>query len=101
MTRRPTATAAQLRHEIDQGHSGNKVRALDPAAAPLGTDEEAAGTPVDPHLLAVVRRREKRRRPRVPRDGRVSQDMDLSSVAIYAAIIVGLAIGIVSMLLLA
>ncbi len=36
----------QLRHAIDRGRTGSKVAASDPAAAPLGTDDEAAGTPV-------------------------------------------------------
>ena len=38
-------TSDQIRHSIDRGHGGDKVAAVDPAAAPLGTDEEAAGTP--------------------------------------------------------
>lgn len=38
-------TMDRLRHEIDRGQMGDKVAARDPAAAPLGTDEEAAGTP--------------------------------------------------------
>jgi hypothetical protein len=33
----------QLRHEIDRGMTGDKVDYPDPAAAPLGTDDEAAG----------------------------------------------------------
>jgi hypothetical protein len=37
---------AQLRSAIDSGRTGDKVGVSDPAAAPLGTDEEAAGTPV-------------------------------------------------------
>jgi hypothetical protein len=41
-----TPTTARLRHDIDRGRSGDKVDVIDPAAAPLGTDEEAAGTPV-------------------------------------------------------
>jgi hypothetical protein len=98
MPRRPRATTAQLRHDIDQGLSGDKVRGLDPAAAPLGTDEEATETPIAPHLLAVDRRREKRRRPQVPR-GRFPQEMDHKGDAIYAAIIIGLAIGICIMLI--
>jgi hypothetical protein len=36
----------QLRSAIDSGGTGDKVAFPDPAAAPLGTDEEAAGTPV-------------------------------------------------------
>lgn len=35
--------AAQLRDRIDRGETGSKVPASDPAAAPLGTDEEAGG----------------------------------------------------------
>jgi hypothetical protein len=36
---------AQLRDAIDRGRTGSKVAFPDHAAAPLGTDEEAAGTP--------------------------------------------------------
>ena len=39
------AKAAQLRDRIDRGGAGDKVAFSDPAAAPLGTDDEAAGTP--------------------------------------------------------
>lgn len=41
----PIETTEQLRIAIDQGRGGNKVDAGDPAAAPLGTDDEAGGTP--------------------------------------------------------
>jgi hypothetical protein len=37
-------TAEQLRDDIDAGRTGDKVPWPDPAAAPLGTDDEAAGT---------------------------------------------------------
>jgi hypothetical protein len=36
----------QFRHAIDKGLTGDKVSFPDPAAAPLGTDDEAAGSPV-------------------------------------------------------
>ena len=36
-------TTDQLRHAIDSGATGEKVDAPDPAAVPLGTDDEAAG----------------------------------------------------------
>ncbi|MDR6954872.1 hypothetical protein J2X65_004248 [Ancylobacter sp. 3268] len=39
------ATSDQLRTEIDRGRAGDKVPFRDPAAAPLGTDDEAAGLP--------------------------------------------------------
>lgn len=35
--------AAQLRARIDRGETGEKVAVSDPAAAPLGTDDEAGG----------------------------------------------------------
>lgn len=45
-TREPQpATADRMREDIDQGRTGEKVPGLDPAAAPLGTDDEAAGAP--------------------------------------------------------
>lgn len=42
--RRPK-TADELRADIDRGVTGDKIPGSDPAAAPLGTDAEAAGTP--------------------------------------------------------
>lgn len=38
-------TADSLRHALDRGRGGDKVDFIDPAAAPLGTDDEAAGFP--------------------------------------------------------
>ncbi|MHC9237566.1 hypothetical protein ACX9MO_18230 [Pseudooceanicola sp. 502str34] len=45
---RTTETSDQLRDEIDRGGTGDKVAFSDPAAAPLGTDDEAGGHPPDP-----------------------------------------------------
>jgi hypothetical protein len=39
------ATADRLRAEISRGNTVEKVDWSDPAMAPLGTDDEAAGTP--------------------------------------------------------
>ncbi|HUG60905.1 MAG TPA: hypothetical protein VMP03_03620 [Methylomirabilota bacterium] len=36
-------TTDRLRHDIDHGRSGDKVAFPDPAAAPLGVDDEAGG----------------------------------------------------------
>jgi len=52
------ATAEQLRSDIDSGRTGDKVPAPDPAAAPLGTDEEAAGTPIPSEAIAASRAQE-------------------------------------------
>ena len=55
---RQVATTEQRRHDIDQGRTGAKVRVPDPAAPPLGTDEEAAGTPINPQVIAQTREAE-------------------------------------------
>jgi hypothetical protein len=51
-------TSAQLRNDIDSGRTGDKIAGFDPAAAPLGSDEEAAGTPPAPGLIAQTRAEE-------------------------------------------
>ncbi|HYG27630.1 MAG TPA: hypothetical protein VD906_12050 [Caulobacteraceae bacterium] len=56
-------TAAQLKDDINSGRTGDKVAGFDAAAAPLGTDEEAAGTPVEPRVIAEARRQETAGRP--------------------------------------
>lgn len=49
------STSDRLRSDIDHGRGGDKVSAGDPAAAPLGTDDEAAGTPPTQEQLARAR----------------------------------------------
>lgn len=41
MTKAPNS--AQLKDAIDRGKTGDKAAGFDPAAAPLGTDDEAGG----------------------------------------------------------
>lgn len=53
----------QLRNDIDQGRTGEKRPRRDAdfpdvAAAPLGTDDEAAGIRPNPQITAQVRRAE-------------------------------------------
>ncbi|AWJ84724.1 hypothetical protein TSH58p_15035 [Azospirillum sp. TSH58] len=48
----PNAGAQRLRDAIDKGLTGDKIPASDPAAAPLGTDDEAAGTRPPPTASA-------------------------------------------------
>jgi hypothetical protein len=52
------STIAQLRDDIDAGRTGDKVDWPDPAAAPLGTDEEAAGTPPEASAIETALRLE-------------------------------------------
>ena len=95
---KPTATTEQLRDDIDSGRAGDKVRFKDPAAAPLGTDEEAAGTPIHPELIAEVRDRE--RRMNEPRDAQRATTGESRGVllwlAIVAAVAVAIALGVLS-----
>lgn len=46
--------AAELRRTIDEGRAGDKVAHSDPAAAPLGTDDEAAGAAPGPDRVAMA-----------------------------------------------
>jgi hypothetical protein len=49
------STVEQLRDDIDHGLTGDKVDWPDPAAAPLGSDEEAAGSFLDPSAVEAAR----------------------------------------------
>jgi len=51
-------TSAKLKHDIDSGRGSDKIHAIDPAAAPLGTDDEAAGTPPTRRELDMAHRSE-------------------------------------------
>jgi hypothetical protein len=56
MVVRQQPTSDQLRSAIDRGRTWDKVPVFDPAAAPLGTDAEAAGTPDSgPEIAAAMR----------------------------------------------
>jgi hypothetical protein len=47
-------TSDHLRRRIDHGELGDKVNYPDPAAAPLGTDDEAAGHSPSLHERALA-----------------------------------------------
>jgi hypothetical protein len=51
-------TTARLKYDIDRGRGGDKVDNIDPAAAPLGTDDEAAGNPPSPAEIKLAARHE-------------------------------------------
>lgn len=53
-----SSTTAQLRDDIDSGRTGDKVDWSDPAASPLGTDEEAAGSAPSAGQIRETRARE-------------------------------------------
>ncbi|QXT39050.1 hypothetical protein [Gymnodinialimonas ceratoperidinii] len=58
-----TPTSSKLRRDIDAGKAGDKVGFPDPAAAPLGTDAEAGGTPPTDEELRVADEHEIDNRP--------------------------------------
>jgi hypothetical protein len=58
MTSHAKSTSAQLRRDIDSRRTGDKAPGLDPAAAPLGTDEEAGGFSPSPKEIEEARRLE-------------------------------------------
>ncbi|RVV97515.1 hypothetical protein EKE94_13310 [Mesobaculum littorinae] len=47
-----TGNPDRLRKSIDNGEAGDKAVANDPAASPLGTDDEAGGTPATKSQVA-------------------------------------------------
>jgi hypothetical protein len=49
------ATTNRLKADIDSGRAGDKIAFPDPSAAPLGTDDEAAGSPPTPERVAEAR----------------------------------------------
>ena len=59
-------TADLLRHRIDRGMAGDKKGFPDPAAAPLGTNDEAAGTPPTAEQIALAHAQEVEKRPDAP-----------------------------------
>jgi len=53
-----TRNVDQLKADIDSGKAGDKIAWPDPAMAPLGTDDEAAGTPPTPDQVRSASRQE-------------------------------------------
>lgn len=83
-----------LRHDIDSGRTGDKVSGTDPAATPLGADDEAAGSAPDPEAVSRARDGERRSvagvpRPQQPRPGG-SLALRGAVLAILALLLVGL-----------
>lgn len=59
---------SQVRKRTDSGKTGDKVNSPDPAAAPLGTDEEAGGARTSEEDIARAER-ERELKPEGQRDG--------------------------------
>ncbi|MBP2234700.1 hypothetical protein J2Z31_001190 [Sinorhizobium kostiense] len=63
MARRPDPNPAQIRGDVQHGRTGDKTRGFDPAAAPLETDAEAAGTPLTGEVTRNARAGQLRKKP--------------------------------------
>jgi hypothetical protein len=76
-------TTDRLRHDIDRGRGGDKVDNVDPAAAPLGTDDEAAGNSPTSAEIKLAHKHEVGRKVSSERGGRDSDH----GVAIWVAVV--------------
>ncbi|GGI22940.1 hypothetical protein [Bradyrhizobium guangdongense] len=83
-------TTEQLRIAIDQGYAGDKVDAIDPAAAPLGTDDEAGGTSDTPAQVRLAAAQELR--ARADEDGQRTSGIGSAWWLIGFVVFTGLAI---------
>jgi hypothetical protein len=84
-------TTARLKDDIDSGRTEDKVAEFDLAAVPLGTDDEAAGTPPSRARIALAERTE-------ANPVRYDDDEEKGGWAVYllvgVAIVVGAAIAV-------
>jgi hypothetical protein len=81
-------TVDRMRDDISRGKTGDKINYPDPAAAPLGTDDEAAGRPA----TSQERRMEEAARP-LPARARIGDKPPRASASVfYAAIVLALLI---------
>lgn len=91
----------KLRDEIDRGAGGDKVNWPDPAAAPLGVDDEAAGTPPTAERLRMARADLDRRRadPSGDRSERSIPDAQGRTRSLWRPLAVALAAAVVGAVL--
>jgi hypothetical protein len=88
-------TSARLGYDIARGRAGHNVDFPDPAVAPLGTDDEAAGTPPSSESIKMAYDLEIGRPETFHEQGAGDH-----GVALYVIIAVGLAIGMIGGILL-
>jgi hypothetical protein len=89
---RPTVEI--LRDDIDKGRAQDKVRHQDPAAVPLGADEEAAGTPPSDGSIQLAHRNEVSGPAKSTEDG--GAPLYLAIVAIVIVVLGGAAAALLS-----
>lgn len=84
-----TPNPDRLRQSIDSGKTGDKVAFPDPAAAPLGTDDEAAGHPITQEQLDIALRHEAGRPNTPPKAGAGRQENGPANLRFVAALSLG------------
>lgn len=98
-----TRTADALRHALDSGKGGDKTDFIDPAAAPLGTDDEAGGHPPTREQVAMAAAVElgPNRPPHPPKAGgrTIPERTDQARYAIPAVLVAGLVLMVIVALL--
>jgi len=93
-------TARELKGVIDSGRTADKVAFFDPAASPLGTDDEAAGAPdMPPRVATAIRQEGSRLAVTAARDRPISPNIQiyrpqLTSVLSISNRITGVLLGI-------
>jgi hypothetical protein len=87
-------TVEQLRSAVDSGRTGDKVAWPDPAAAPLGSDDEAAGTPVSRAAVAMAQQAERSGPVETPqaRSGLGHAWILVAVIILVAALFIGLGV---------
>ena len=96
----PRPNVAMLKGDIDSERTGDKNPVFDPGLSPLGTDDEAGGTPPTPEQVKLARTEETKRRwklgPRVT--SHAHDKSDRGALSIFFGLILGTALVLVSFL---
>jgi hypothetical protein len=98
---RPRNTTAQLKGDIDSGREGDKIGGFDPAASPLGTDEEASGVRPDPALVARDRRQEDATRASTAHENAASPELQPDGQGVRTPYVIPILIGVAAAVVLA
>lgn len=78
---------SRVRDRIDRGEEDDKVNFPDPAAAPLGTDEEAGGGRTPPEDLEPSPDRRRSNLPPTKKNGSGSRQLLIASIALAVILI--------------
>jgi hypothetical protein len=85
-------TSAMLKGDIDSGRTGDKNEVFDPGLSPLGTDDEAAGTPPETYRIRLARHYETVQRWRVNRKTSAAHNKNDGVPVVYIGFIAAVAL---------